>query len=101
MKEGEYASISARIKSSRPYYTVELLDQNLKVVERWSNPTQIKVNYLKPGAYYLRAFDDRNKNGKWDKGDFKENIQPEEIFLYKDKIDLRANWEVEDILFEF
>ena len=52
--------------------------------------------YLKPGDYYIRAFLDVNKNGKWDTGDLLTRRQPEEVFYNSKKLSLRANWEFEE-----
>ncbi|MBX9850759.1 MAG: Ig-like domain-containing protein [Cytophagaceae bacterium] len=101
IKEGEYGSIKGIIKTTKTSYIIELLDANFKLVERRNNVKSISFNYLKPGAYYLRAIEDRNNNGKWDQGNLKNNEQPEDIYTYKDKIELRANWEIVDIIFQF
>ncbi len=52
--------------------------------------------YLKPGEFYLRAFIDRNRNGKWDTGELSSRKQPEEVLYYPKKLTLRANWEFEE-----
>lgn len=52
--------------------------------------------YLKPGEFYLRAFIDRNENGKWDTGELSSRTQPEEVLYYPKKLTLRANWEFEE-----
>ena len=50
--------------------------------------------YLKPGEYYVRAFIDNNGNGKWDTGDFYQNLQPEEVFYYSKKIECKEKWDL-------
>lgn len=50
--------------------------------------------YLTPGDYYMRAFTDRNGNGKWDTGDFYQDLQPEEVYYYDKKIECKAKWDV-------
>ena len=52
--------------------------------------------YLKPGDFYVRAFIDRNRNGKWDTGNIETRTQPEDVFYYHKKLTLRANWEFEE-----
>jgi uncharacterized protein (DUF2141 family) len=51
-------------------------------------------NYVAPGVYYARAFIDRNCNGKWDTGNVADSIQPEDVFYFPKKINLRKNWDV-------
>ncbi|NJM79836.1 MAG: hypothetical protein HC854_09870 [Flavobacterium sp.] len=45
----------------------------------------------------MRIFYDENKNGIWDTGDFLEKKQPEQIIYYPKGIDVRSNWDVEQI----
>lgn len=51
-------------------------------------------NYLLPGNYYARAYIDANGNGKWDTGNIAAKLQPEEVYYYPKKINLRKNWDV-------
>ena len=55
-----------------------------------------KVEYLQPGDYFVRMYLDRNQNGKWDPGNFFENLQPEEVYYYEKKLTLIKNWEFEE-----
>ena len=50
--------------------------------------------YVNPGEYFLRAFVDRNNNGKWDTGDLDEDLQPEEVYYFHEKVACRAKWDV-------
>ena len=55
----------------------------------------VTISYFTPGTYYLRAFIDSNPNGKWDTGNPLDSIQPEEVFYFAKKLNLRKNWDVE------
>lgn len=48
-----------------------------------------------PGTYRLRVITDVNGNDRWDGGDFKTGLLPEEVRYYKEPIVVRSNWEVE------
>jgi uncharacterized protein (DUF2141 family) len=100
-KDADVAVLSGRIQTTKANYIVELLDENYKVIDKVINKTLFRFDYLTPGSYYLRAIEDSNKNEKWDTGNVNKDIQPERIYFYKDKIQLRANWEVQDIVFSF
>lgn len=74
---------------------VELLgtnDQPIATVAAVDN--QAYFPFISEGTYYARAFIDRNGNGKWDTGNVADRIQPEEIFYYPKKIELKKNWDV-------
>ena len=51
--------------------------------------------YLKPNDYYIRAFNDRNGNGKWDVGDFEAGLHAEEVYYFPNVLNVRANWDIE------
>lgn len=51
--------------------------------------------YVTPGAYYARLFIDRNHNGRWDTGCVADTVQPEDVFYFSKKLNLKKNWDVE------
>lgn len=51
--------------------------------------------YVTPGAYYTRLFIDRNHNGRWDTGSVADTLQPEDVFYFSKKLNLKKNWDVE------
>lgn len=56
---------------------------------------RLTMRFINPGTYYLRTFFDSNPNGKWDTGNPLDSIQPEDVFYFAKKINLRKNWDVE------
>ena len=54
----------------------------------------VEFFYVNPGTYYLRIFIDRNKNGKWDTGEYALDEQPEEVFYFDEEIECKAKWDV-------
>jgi hypothetical protein len=57
---------------------------------------EVLFNFLKPDKYILKFIDDRNKNGKWDTGNLKLNLQPEPIFYFQKVINVKSNWEIKE-----
>lgn len=55
----------------------------------------INLEYLLPGNYKLKYIFDSNSNGKWDNGDIKQNKQPERISYFKETINIKAYWDLE------
>jgi uncharacterized protein (DUF2141 family) len=80
---------------------LQLLNDKHQVVFELATTGAFIFNYVPPGTYYVRAIVDRNKNGKWDPGNFNNNLEPEDIYYYKEKVELRANWEITDFTFAF
>ena len=75
---------------------VELLNGSDKVVDTAAvaGGTAAFEN-IKPGTYYARLVIDANGNGKWDTGNYALHRQPEDVFYYPKRINLKKNWDVE------
>ncbi|RYD83395.1 MAG: hypothetical protein EOP53_01005 [Sphingobacteriales bacterium] len=61
---------------------------------------KVTIPYLAPGMYKMRLVKDVNKNDRWDTGNILEKKLPEEIIYYKDDLNIKANWELVDIVFD-
>ena len=59
--------------------------------------TDFKINNLKPGTYNIRVILDRNKNDKWDHGNYNKRTLSEEIIFSTSEIKLKANWDIKGI----
>ena len=93
----QYSAIKLFAASFDSLLVFQILDSNDKVVR--SAPAKkggTLFEHLKPGDYYMRAFIDENRNGKWDTGDLLTRRQPEKVFYNPKKLSLRANWEFEE-----
>ena len=91
----EYSNLIMNIYGTDSAAVVELLDKSDKEVA--TAPVvngKAELKYLKPGQYYVRLFIDKNRNGKWDTGKLLEQIQPEEVYYFTKKLNLRKNWDV-------
>ena len=56
----------------------------------------VTFKFLEPRKYLIKAIFDKNDNGKWDSGDLKKKIQPEEVMYYLSVVKVRGNWENKD-----
>ena len=61
------------------------------------NPT-VEFLLIEPKKYSIRIIYDANGNKERDTGSYLEKRQPEEVYHYPTQIDVRANWDVEQIL---
>ena len=53
--------------------------------------------FLKPDTkYYIRLFNDRNQNGKWDTGCYADKCQPEEVYYFPKVWEMKANFDFEE-----
>lgn len=78
-------------------YIYLLLDDKQNVAKKLvvKPDENIVFPLLEPGKYKFKVIVDKNKNGKWDTGNFFKKHQPEAVFYYPKTADVRANWEVE------
>ena len=49
---------------------------------------------MAPGIYYVRAFVDKNGNGRWDTGNYDEDLQPEDVYYYPKSIECKAKFDI-------
>jgi len=59
--------------------------------------TKIEFNLVEPAVFSLRLIYDDNKNKEWDTGNYLERRQAEEVIYFSKEIDVRANWDVEQV----
>ncbi len=80
-------------------FIIELTDKDAKKVlyEQYVEQTSPTYNFpfVKAGNYRLRVIEDRNRNRKWDTGNFLGRLLPEPVRYFAKEIELRANWEIE------
>ena len=100
-KEEDVGSLSGIVKTKEESYIFQLLDSKYKPIASIRNPHKFEFKYLTPGSYYIRILVDKNNNGRWDQASLKNNIKAEPVFFYKEKLELRANWEIQDTVIEF
>ncbi|MCX6284391.1 MAG: Ig-like domain-containing protein [Bacteroidetes bacterium] len=79
-------------------YIIQLLgDRDALIGEKRINSSgKVKFEFLTPGKFKVKAVFDRNHNGRWDTGNFRKKIQPEEVFYLQKTLEIRANWDVEE-----
>lgn len=96
----DYGNLRLKLENVKQYpIIVELTDKAGLVVESFysENNPQIDFNLINPAIYTLRVIYDDNKNSVWDSGNFLEKKQSEEVIYFSKEIDIRANWDVEQV----
>ena len=98
-KLDEYGTLLFNLEEAPSTSVVELLDNGGKVLrqQRISLENTADFYYLAPNTkYYVRLFNDRNGNGKWDTGIVEKDIQPEEVYYFPKVWEMKANFEFEE-----
>lgn len=93
----EYANVYFKVNGIKDGAFVELLTSGDKVVRTVTvHDGAFELSNVSPGTYYLRLTIDPNGNGKWDTGNYKEHLQPEEVYYYPKRLRLRSNWDLDE-----
>jgi Bacterial Ig-like domain len=60
--------------------------------------TMLYFDLIEPEKYTFRLIYDTNKNKRFDSGNYLKKQQPEKVFYFEKEIEVRANWDVEQII---
>jgi uncharacterized protein (DUF2141 family) len=93
----EYSNLYIKFNGNVPNGIVQLINEKDVVIHEC--PVQNAEAYFEdvtPMQYYIRMYIDENGNKKWDTGNLEEKKQPEMMYYYPKKLQLRANWDVEE-----
>lgn len=96
----EYGNLSISLQNAKQFpVIVELTNEKGDVLatEYSEKNATIDFNLIEPALYSLRAIYDVNQNKEWDSGNYLEKRQAEEVIYYSKEIDVRANWDVNQI----
>lgn len=96
-EESSYGVISGKVLGKYDNFIIEVLDDKGKVEKTIQNERKYRFENLLPGKKTIRVLIDENGNGSWDDGDFEKRILPEPVVHLKRKLELKANWEFEDV----
>lgn len=72
----------------------ELVNASDAVVRRVKVENGVaRFQYVDPGKYYARIYEDHNGDGLYTTGDYSQNRQPDYVYYYPKIINLKKNWE--------
>jgi len=96
----DYGNLTVDLKNVNRFpVIIELTNEKGEALatEYSEGKTKIEFNLVSPSQFWLRALYDDNKNRKYDTGSYLEKRQAEEVIYYSKAIDVRANWDVEQV----
>ncbi|MEN8123996.1 MAG: Ig-like domain-containing protein [Bacteroidota bacterium] len=100
-RPSSYSSIFLTLKNIEKYpIIVDLINERGEVVANYYAETSHKISFnnIAPSRYKIRIIYDENKNKKWDTGNYLKKIQPEKVYYFRNIIEAKANWEVDETL---
>lgn len=96
----DYGNLSVNLQNVKRFpVIVELSNEKGDVLatEYSESNTKVEFNLVEPAQFWLRAIYDDNKNREWDSGNYLEKRQAEEVIYFSTAVDVRANWDVEQV----
>lgn len=93
----EFSQLSIDISGVEGPFIGELLDVHdkpISVVRTTLNT--IHFADLKPDKYAFRLIIDKNGNGVWDAGNYKDSVQPELVYYMPKILEVMKNWSVNE-----
>ena len=97
-----YGSVSGSISGLGNNIIIQLISEDLNRTYKNKELNNVfYFNKVEPGKYYIKIIKDNNKNNKWDYGSILKDVGSEEIVYYKEKIEVRSNWTIEDLIINF
>ena len=96
----DYGNLSVNLQNVKHFpVIVQLTNEKGDVLasEYSENNTKIEFNLVEPALFWLRLIYDDNKNKEWDSGNYLEKRQAEEVVYFSKAIDVRANWDVDQV----
>ncbi|HHP7240908.1 MAG TPA: Ig-like domain-containing protein [Cyclobacteriaceae bacterium] len=93
--------IRGSITTDSPGYFIQLVDDKYNVVESIYNEENYEFNLIKPGNYTIRIVNDDNNDGTFNYPNYLKKIEAEQVIFYDDFIEVRPNWENENINLSF
>ena len=97
----DYGNLKLTLENVRQFpVIVELTDAKGDVLTSAYSEgnTVVEFNLLEPRLYSVRVIYDENKNKVWDSGNYLEKRQPEEVIYFLKEIDVRANWDIDQVI---
>lgn len=95
-KKEEYATIVVKpiLSDTTQQWIVQLMNsENVIVGQQIAKQNEpINFGYILPAKYKLKAILDKNKNGRWDTGNYLMHSQAERVLVFNTEFDVRANW---------
>ena len=91
----EFAQLTINITGVKGPYIGELLstdDKPIRIIA--TDQSKILFADLKPQKYGFRLIIDRNANGQWDPGSYRDSIQPEQVYYMPKILEVMKNWKV-------
>ncbi len=93
----DYSTLRIKLSPSIDKMRIQVLNAKDQVLRELPATAEGALfEFLKPDSYYLRCYEDKNGDGKWTTGSWREKRQPEPVYYFPEKIQTKSNWDFEE-----
>lgn len=95
----EFSQLTITISGVTGPFIGELLSaQDVPIRTVRSVKPELRFTDLKPDKYGFRLIIDKNNNGMWDTGNYRDSLQPEQVYYMPKLIEVMKNWDVKETM---
>ena len=94
-----YGQAAVSIRNLKPgNYELQMVDNGKNVLQSLPVPEngEVLFEYVQPAYVSFVLVEDRNRNHRWDSGDYRQGVQPERRWFFSKTIRVEADWRVEE-----
>ena len=92
-----YGQLNIRGVNLKRNTVVELFQDDV-ILRKAVLEDSLSFDFILPGKYNLRTFEDFNQDGFWTTGNIKDFTPPEPVKIYPQPIDIKSNWEIDIVI---
>ena len=94
LRPDQYGRLKITCDQTPPNTILEIFNEKGTIAQK-SLKDSVQINFILPGDYKIRAFQDLNGDQLWTSGKLENKTLPEPIMVYPEQINIRQNWIVE------
>ena len=89
-----YGTLNIQCINFQNNMILEIYD-NTEIIKKHKISQEMRINYIKPGTYKLRVFEDLNNDYNWSPGLIEKREFGEFVYIYSDLLKIKPNWELD------
>ncbi|MDX2196467.1 MAG: Ig-like domain-containing protein [Cytophagales bacterium] len=94
-KDADIIYTNINIETDEDAFIFQLLKDKEVITTKYTEK-KIKLENLPIGKYSIKIIADPNKNRRWDNSNYRKNIQPERVKLFRNVLIIKENFDIDE-----